>query len=132
MSKHVLRKSIACLGGCLLLVMCLQVARIPISPGQYAMTHKERESVYLQPGKLYFVRTSEEVELPEGTWAKCYATFGTGFHHSGKHKSKDKLCNGDIDMRLRDNGDIEYKCVICGKSWIKKSEVQLITDPNEN
>ena len=132
MSKSVLLRSIALLGGCLFLAMFLQVARTPISLGQDSKIHKEREGVYLQPGKLYFVRTSEEVELPEGTLAKCCATFGSGFHHSGKHKSKDKLCNGDIDMRLRDNGDIEYKCVICGKSWIKKSDVKLTTDPNEN
>jgi hypothetical protein len=132
MSKRVVRKSIAWLGGCLLLAMFLQVARTPISVGQDNKIHKEKEGVYLQPGKLYFVRTSEAVELPEGTWAQCYAAFGTGFHHSGKHKSKDKLCNGDIDMRLRDNGDIEYKCVICGKSWIKKSDAKLITEPNEN
>ncbi len=132
MSRSVLRKSIAWLGGCLLLAMCLQVARSRISVGQDSKIHKESEGVYLQPGKLYVVHTAEAVKMPEGTWAECYATFGTGFHHGGKHKNKDKPCKGDIDMRLQDNGDIEYKCVVCGKAWIKHADAELITDPNEN
>ena len=127
-----LTKSIVWLGGCLLLAVCLQLAPITFSLGQDRMTNKESEGVYLQPGQLYVVYTLEPVKLPGPIRAASYGTFGTGFFHDGKHKSKDKACCGGIKMLLRDNGYIEYKCVGCGKTWIKSADGNWITDPNEN
>jgi hypothetical protein len=131
MPKSMLRRLLPWIGGCLLLVLCLQATPISISRGQTDRADKEGKHTYLQPGQLYVVHTAEPMRLPQGMWLEACATYGASFLHRGKAENSDKPCCGGIKTLLRDDGSMEYKCVACGKSWIKNADVKPIADPNK-
>ena len=125
MSKSALTKTLVGLTGLFLLLACFLVVPVSISLGQNGKPTDGTKCLTLQPGQHYMVYSDKPITLPEGVrFSSCLP--GTALRHDGTHKDKPVHCGGAIKMVLRDNGCIEYQCVVCKRKWIRDAEGKLV------
>ena len=100
MTSKVLSRLVALLIGCILLTSFFHYAVPCVSFGQDNRTLTEQEDAPFGPRRL----------------------IGPPFCHDGNKKGSKEKCPAEhaIQMVLLDNGDMQYKCVDCGKSWLRK------------
>lgn len=132
MSQNALRRTLIGLAGFLLLVVCSRFIPISISLGCDEEGVKARESSSLRPGQWYIVYSDESIASPHGGAIRLSGVFGTALTHSGLRKDKGVPCEGAIKTVLRDDGCIEYECVVCKRKWIRDAEGKLVKACNED
>ena len=127
MPMSVLKKTLVGLAGIFLLVACFQVAPISISLAQNEKAVDRSERLDLQPGRLYVVCSDRRILLPDHVKVLRECAMGTSLRHDGMHKDEPRPCHGPIKMVLRDDGSIEYECVLCHRKWTRNADGKLIS-----
>lgn len=125
MSRSELKKAIVGVTAVLLLVVCFQATPISISSGQNALPEYGNKRYDLYPGQRYMVYTDRPINLPGGVWLDKSCGISSAFRHGDFGKDKEKKCAGHIAMVLKNDGSIEYQCVLCKQTWIRNAEGKI-------